>query len=270
MMCDFSESPDTESEAAVNHIDLNALQKRRAWRWETRGWRCLGLRAGPGSPPQPLGEKQRCPSSAPVLQLCSASFHGRAVASHPCPPRALMERPSTARCCAEHPFWVSLPSQQLPGSAAGQKAVQGAAFWLWVRVVFVSGLSVLGLLHLLLALGAPLGGRRGTGPGTQATCLHGSLPALSRTWGHASGGRSHSCREAQRRAAACPETSSCRGPGCSRWRLGAGRGDLQRGARCGLTEQKLGAAQSFLPRSPGVSMSTSNHQDGLRRQRLVF
>lgn len=27
MMCDFSESPDPESEAAVNHTDLNTLQK---------------------------------------------------------------------------------------------------------------------------------------------------------------------------------------------------------------------------------------------------
>lgn len=261
MMCDFSESPDTESEAAVNHIDLNALQKRRARRWETRGWRCPGLPAGPGSPPQPRGGEPA------VLQLCSASFHGRAVASHPCPHRALVERPSTACCCAKRPFWVSLLSQQLPDSAAGQKAVQDASLG--------KGCVCFGPL-CPWAPAFTAGSRRSPwrqtrhGAGRPSHVPSWLPPGPRKNPGSGSGGRSHRCREARRRAAACPETRSCQGPGCSRWRLGAGRRDLQRGARCCLTEQKLGAAQSFLPRSPGVSVSTSNHQDGFRRQRLVF
>lgn len=269
-MCDFSESPDTESEAAVNHIDLNALQKRRARRWETRGWRCPGLRAGPGSPPQPLGEKQRCPSSALVLQLCSASLHGRAVASHRCPHRALVDRPSTARCCAKLPFWVSSPSQQLPGSAAGQKAVQDAALALGKGCVCFGPLCP---WASAFAAGSRCSPWRQTrhGAGHPSHVPPRLPPGPHKNPGSGSGGRSHSCREARRRAAACPKIRSCCSPGCSWWRLGAGCRDLQQGARCGLTEQqKLGAAQSFLPRSPGVSVSTSNHQDGFRRQRLVF
>lgn len=139
-----------------------------------------GCEQGLGAPRSPWGRS----SSAPAPLWCSSSalppstvelwpltrvptvswWRGRPL------PTAVLSAPSGCR----HPASSSL------ALLLGRRQCRTL---LWVRVVFVSGPSVLGLLRLLLALGAPLGGRRGTGPGTQATCLRGSLPALTRTRG---------------------------------------------------------------------------------------
>lgn len=205
---------------------------------------------------------QLCSGAPALLCLLPRLSCGLSPVSPPCPGG------EAAHCCAKCPFWVSSPSQQLPGSAAGQKAVQDAALG--------KGCVCFGPL-CPWAPAFAAGSRRSPWRQTRHGAGHPSHvparlpPGPHKNPGSGSGGRSHSCQEARRRAAACPKIRSCCSPGCSWWRLGAGCRDLQQGARCCLTEQqKLGAAQSFLPRSPGVSVSTSNHQDGFRRQRLVF